>query len=147
MATHFQIACQWDRDSLYLHLLGDFDEASAYELIDVLGEKCHDASSVFIAAKGVRNLDASGCDTFKKRVQTLKDYCYRLVFTDQNAIRLKPERSMSRLMKRVSTLILAGGRGERFFPLTSMSPSRPGFRSAVTWNRIEGGTPSRLLAS
>jgi anti-anti-sigma regulatory factor len=91
MASNFRIQCQRDRDLLYVRLLGDFDEASAYALIDTLKEKCHDASVIFIKAKGVTSLDASGCDAFKKKIHVLKDWCYRLVFMDQNAARLKPE--------------------------------------------------------
>ena len=91
MASNFEIDCEWKRDTLYLDLLGDFDEDSACDLIEALKEKCQNASVVFIKAVGVANLDASGCDAFKKKVYVLKDWCYRLVFMDQNAIRLKPE--------------------------------------------------------
>ena len=91
MASSFEIDCEWDRDRLYVSLLGDFDEASADALVHALEENCHEASVVFIKAKGVTNLDASGCDAFKKRLHVLKDWCYRLVFMDNNAIRLKPE--------------------------------------------------------
>jgi len=91
MASDFQIDCEWQRDALYLHLLGDFDEASAEALLEALQEKCHDASVVFIKARDVRSLDPSGCDTFKENLHLLKDRCYRLVFMDKNAIRLRPE--------------------------------------------------------
>ncbi len=91
MASNFRIDSRWDRDALYLHLLGDFDEASANALLRALQEKCHDASVVFIKAKDLKRLDASVCDVFKKQLHVLRDGCYRLVFTDQNAVRLRPE--------------------------------------------------------
>ena len=91
MASSFDIDCEWDRDRLFVSLLGDFDEDSAYALIDTLKEKCRGASVVFIKAKGVRSLDASGCNAFKKKIHVLKDLCYRLVFVGQKASRLKPE--------------------------------------------------------
>ncbi len=91
MASSFDIDCEWDRDRLSVSLLGDFGEASAEALVHTLEENCRDASVVFIKAKDVRNLDATGCDAFKKKLHVLNDWCCRLVLMDQNALRLKPE--------------------------------------------------------
>jgi ABC-type transporter Mla MlaB component len=91
MASNFEIDTEWQRDALYLRLVGDFDEASASTLLHALQDKCPEASVVFIKAKDVRSLEASGCDAFKRKLHVLKDWSYRLVFMDQNAIRLKPE--------------------------------------------------------
>lgn len=91
MPSDFRIDCRRDRDALHVHLLGDFDEKSANALIHTLKTESGDASVVFIRARDVGRLEASACDSFKRKVPVLRDGCYRLVFMDQNSILLRPD--------------------------------------------------------
>jgi hypothetical protein len=91
MASNFVIDCEWDRDVLHMHVVGNFDEASASDLIDALKENCHDASVVFVETKDLSNIDLEGCEAFRKEVHVLQDFCYRLVFVDRNADRITPK--------------------------------------------------------
>ena len=90
MTSNFEISFEWHGDCVRLGLSGDFDEKSAYSLIDSLQKDCHEARIVFIQAGGLKNLRPSGCETFLKNLHVLRDFCYRLVFADANAARMAP---------------------------------------------------------
>ncbi len=90
MASDFEISIERDRDCLRLELSGNFDEQSAESLIERLRTECRDAAVVFIEAKGLKDIRPSGTETFRKNLQMLEDFCYRLVFTDGNAARIAP---------------------------------------------------------
>ena len=91
MAPDFEISIEWQGDRVRLDLSGDFNEESANSLIESLQEECHDASVVFIRAGGLKTLLPAGCETFRRNLHILKDFCYRLVFADTNAARMAPD--------------------------------------------------------
>jgi hypothetical protein len=86
-----EIQIEWQGDRVRLDLSGDFNETSAKTLIESLRKECHEASVVFIQARGVKHLRPAGCETFRRNLHVLKDFCYRLVFADANAVRMAPE--------------------------------------------------------
>ena len=91
MTSDFEISIEWQGDRVSLDLSGDFNEASANSLIQSLQKECHDASVVFIRAEGLETLGPAACETFRRNLQILKDFCYRLVFADTNAARMAPD--------------------------------------------------------
>lgn len=90
MPSDFEVTLERHGNCLRLSLSGDFDEKSAYSLIESLQKDCHDAAVVFIQAGGLENLRPSACETFRKNLHVLQDFCYRLVFSDANAARMAP---------------------------------------------------------
>lgn len=91
MTPDFEISIEWQGDRVRLDLSGDFNEESANSLIQSLQQDCQDASVVFIRAGGLKNLRPVACETFRRNLHTLKDFCYRLVFADTNAARMAPD--------------------------------------------------------
>lgn len=91
MTSDFEISIEWQGDRVRLDLSGDFDEKSANSLIKSLQEECREASVVFIRAGGLDTLRPAACETFRRNLHVLKDFCYRLVFADTNAARMAPE--------------------------------------------------------
>ena len=90
MTSDFEISIEWRGDRVSLDLSGDFNEESANSLIQSLQKDCHDASVVFIRAEGLKTLRPAACETFRRSLHILKDFCYRLVFADTNAARMAP---------------------------------------------------------
>ena len=91
MTSDFEISIEWQGDRVSLDLSGDFNEESAKSLIQSLQKECHDASVVFIRAEGLKTLRPAACETFRRNVHRLQDFCYRLVFADTNAVRMAPD--------------------------------------------------------
>jgi hypothetical protein len=90
MTSDFEISFERHGDCVRLGLSGNFDEKSAHSLIERLQKDCQDAAVVFIQAGGLKNIRPSGCETFRKNLHVLQDFCYRLVFADTNAARMAP---------------------------------------------------------
>ena len=81
MASNFQVFLNRNRDSLHLHMYGDFDGISAYELINAL--KQHDNEEyweVFIDTNDLNKIHAFGIDVFQKKVNLLGKNNRNLVF-------------------------------------------------------------------
>jgi hypothetical protein len=91
MTSDFEISIEWQGDRASLDLSGDFNEESANSLIQSLQKECHNASVVFIRAEGLKTLRPAACETFRRNLQILRDFCYRLVFADANAARMAPD--------------------------------------------------------
>jgi hypothetical protein len=91
MTSDFEISIEWQGDRVRLDLSGDFNEESANSLIESLQKECHDASVVYIQARGLKILRPADCDAFRRNLHILKDFCYRLVFADTNAARMAPD--------------------------------------------------------
>ena len=90
MASDFKISIEQDRNCLRLDLSGDFDEQSANRLIERLRKDCRNATVVFIQDGGLKNIRPSGLETFRKKLQVLEDFCYRLVFAGGKAGGIAP---------------------------------------------------------
>jgi hypothetical protein len=91
MTSDFEISIEWQGDRVSLDLSGDFNEKSANSLIESLQKECQAASVVFIQARGLKTLRPAGCEAFRRNLYILKDFCYRIVFADTNAVRMAPE--------------------------------------------------------
>jgi len=64
--------------------MGDFDGASAFDLLKVLRENCRGIESVIIHTTGLKNLYTYGRDIFSNNYRGLIDKHIRLVFTGAN---------------------------------------------------------------
>jgi hypothetical protein len=87
----FEISYEWREDCVRLSLSGEFTEESAHALIEDLRKNCQGAKVVLIQGDGLKRMRPSGCEAFRRNIQVLKDFCYRLVFADANASRLAPQ--------------------------------------------------------
>jgi len=85
MALDFQIEMCRNGQSLQLSLAGDFDRESASQLIKALKHNQRGVSLAVIETSGLDHVASSGKKLFQKKVHTLSDFCYRLVFTGKNA--------------------------------------------------------------
>jgi len=90
MAANFVICVDRDEHTLNLKLTGDFDRTSANELIEVLKGNREGVTMAMIETSGLENLDPKGQNMFQREIHTLKDFCYRIVFTGRNASQLAP---------------------------------------------------------
>lgn len=80
MASNFQVFLNQNRDSLHLHLYGDFDGISAYELINALKEQNEKYFEVFIDTTDLNKIHAFGIDVFQKKVNSLGKNNTNLIF-------------------------------------------------------------------
>ena len=85
MASDFAIDVCRDGPSLLLNLAGSFHSESVSQLINALEQNRRGVSIVFIETDDLVHVSSSGRKLFQKRVHTLDDFCYRLVFTGKNA--------------------------------------------------------------
>jgi len=90
MGSNFNISMQRAGGNLNLKLLGEFDGASANQLIEFLRENSRDVNIAIIETNELECIDPSGQDIFQRRLHALKDLCYRLVFYGKHAPDLAP---------------------------------------------------------
>ncbi len=83
MGTKFKIFKHRKRDSLHLRLMGEFDDISICELIDVLKTDCSDTCNVFIHTDNIDTVSISGIgrDVFKRNLNDLTDNAVHIEFT------------------------------------------------------------------
>lgn len=86
MAANFRIIVHQNSDNLHLRLDGDFDESSAYVLLDMIQRRCPFASRAFIHTNGLGHIDSFGPSLFRNRLGELK-HCQhmRVRFTGDHA--------------------------------------------------------------
>jgi len=80
MASNFQVFLNQNRDSLHLHMFGDFDGISAYELINALKKYNEKHFEVFIDTSDLNQIHAFGIDVFQKKVNSLGKNNKNLIF-------------------------------------------------------------------
>jgi len=80
MASNFQLFLNQNRDSLHLHMFGDFDGISAYVLINALKKHNEDYFEVFINTHDLNKVHAFGIDVFQKKVKLLAKINRNLIF-------------------------------------------------------------------
>jgi anti-anti-sigma regulatory factor len=92
MATNFRITLQENSDILYLKLDGDFDGSSAYELLNILENRCRFVSKAFIHTNGLRHIYSFGSSFFRNHLSALK-HCKHmsLEFTGDHTRELAPD--------------------------------------------------------
>ena len=80
MASNFQVFLNQNRNSLHLHMFGDFDGISAYELINALKKHSQKHFEVFIDTSDLNQIHAFGIDVFQKKVNSLGKNNKNLIF-------------------------------------------------------------------
>jgi len=90
MESDFDITLTRIGDSLLLKLAGDFDESSARRLIDVLRVNSEGVNFAFIKSNDLNNVLPSGKEVFRSKLQALGVFRHRLVFTDENGVKIAP---------------------------------------------------------
>ena len=90
MTSNFIISSYKDSDVLHLKLMGDFDGASAFELLNTLTRDCPKASKVFIHCSCLKEIYPFGVSVFRNNFDMLKGQSKKLVFTGENAFQLSP---------------------------------------------------------
>ena len=80
MASNFQVFSNKNRDSLHLHMYGDFDGMSASELIDALKKQSSDYFEVFIDTSNLDTIHPFGLDVFQKQINRLTQNNRNLIF-------------------------------------------------------------------
>jgi ABC-type transporter Mla MlaB component len=91
MTSDFRISIHRDSDNLYLKLIGDFDGASAFKLLNTLKRNCRKASQVFIHCSCLQEIHPFGVAVFHHNLDALKGEAIQLIFTGENASLLEPE--------------------------------------------------------
>lgn len=94
MASNFRILFHRNSDNLHLKLTGDFDGSSAWELINVLKEKCHSASKVIIHTSALRSIHPFGLDTFQQNFGATKGLSIHIFFTGEYACQMSPKKGL-----------------------------------------------------
>lgn len=92
MALNFRMSVRRSKVGLNLRLIGDFDGASAHELLNVLAERCHGLRKAVINTEGLQRVYPFGVDTFHKNLHVLKVAPCGLVFIGEKAAAIAPER-------------------------------------------------------
>ena len=90
MTSNFRITSYRDSDILQLKLMGVFDGASAFELLNTLNRNCRKASKVFIHCSCLKEICPFGVSVFHNNLDILKRQSKELVFIGENATPLTP---------------------------------------------------------
>ena len=84
MATNFHMFSYENKDGLHLKLKGDFDGASACELLETL--KKHDSCfhQIFIDTNNLKTIDPFGREVFQKKLGNFNQKFNNLTFIGKN---------------------------------------------------------------
>ena len=80
MASNFHVFSNQNRDSLHLHMYGDFDGTSAYELINTLIKQGEDYYEIFIDTNDLNTVHPFGIDVFQNKLNLLAKNNINLIF-------------------------------------------------------------------
>ena len=80
MASNFQVFSNKNRDSLHLHMYGDFDGMSAYELINALKQQSENYYNIFIDTSDLNTIQPYGLDVFQKQINRLTKNKRSIIF-------------------------------------------------------------------
>lgn len=90
MQSNFRIISYRFKDSLYLRLIGDFDERSAHELINTL-RKCDKGSGdIFIDTNSLKTIHPIDRNVFKKNLNDTKKHLKKLIIVGVNKDQIAP---------------------------------------------------------
>ena len=95
MASNFRISTHRNSDNLHLKLIGDFDDSSALQLLNVLKENSNGARRVIIHTSCLKNIHPFGLNVFQNNLEVKSGKSVSLVFTGEHANLLAPEGSKS----------------------------------------------------
>lgn len=91
MTSRFDISVSRSGGSTNFRLRGDFDAGSANRLLQALKDNSPGVTIAVIETDDLEQVYPSGRDLFQKNVHVLKDLCYRLVFSGENAGQIAPD--------------------------------------------------------
>ncbi|MBW1780502.1 MAG: hypothetical protein JRL30_07150 [Deltaproteobacteria bacterium] len=94
MAPDFRIFIHRNSDNLHLKLMGDFDGASAGELLNVLKKSATHVYKVIIHTGSLKNIYPFGRETFQENLRNWKVDRVQILFTGENASLIAPEKSV-----------------------------------------------------
>ena len=90
MANNFEISMRRTSDSLSIELTGDFDGASADELLDTLQKHLKNTACVCIDTSNLKKIHPFGRDVFANHLFKLKKHHMRMKFVGKNAEQIIP---------------------------------------------------------
>jgi hypothetical protein len=93
MASNFKIRIHRNSDNIHLDLVGFFDGTSAFELINLLNDKCKDACKVFIHTNKISDIHPFGRGVFLKNFIIKNNRSGKFVITGNYKDSLKPAES------------------------------------------------------
>ena len=95
MASNFKIQIHKNSDNIHLNLIGFFDGNSAFELINILNDKCKDAQKVFIHTSKISDIHPFGRGVFLKTFGVKKNHNNQFVVTGNYKDQLTPVKNNS----------------------------------------------------
>lgn len=90
MAHNFKIKLHRMVDNLHIHLMGDFDGSSAFELINVIKENLKNSKCLKIDTCKLKKVYPFGQEVFNHNWLYSKDSRIRIEFIGPNALQLSP---------------------------------------------------------
>lgn len=88
MASNFRIVIHRNSDNLHLKLIGDFDENSARELLNMIKKNCNGTCRFIVHTNCIENTSPTAEDAFRRNLSDLDVYPDRILFTGDHANRL-----------------------------------------------------------
>jgi len=85
MASNFKVSFRKKRDTLHIHLKGDFDGMSAYQLLRVLKAHAGMVQRIFIKTGSLKSVHLFGKNVFHGNLEFLNRKPCDLRFTGQKA--------------------------------------------------------------
>jgi len=94
MASNFRIFVHCSSESVHLKLAGDFDGASAFELLDMVKKNGPGLRRVFIHTSSLKSIHPFGLHVLENNLSDLKGSSFQLLFTGEYAQQIAPMERM-----------------------------------------------------
>ena len=91
MADDFKISIHRNSDNLHLKLTGDFDGASARELLNLLKQNSNGAQRIIIHTSSLENIYTFDRQAFHENLLEQNNTGTPIIFTGEKAQQLAPE--------------------------------------------------------
>ena len=92
MASNFKVCGHQTEGSVHLKLLGDLDNSSVLELIDILKKRHPERYRVFIHTAGLESVNPMACGNLRSTLLSIKMQSDRLAFAGEYAARMAPNK-------------------------------------------------------
>jgi anti-anti-sigma regulatory factor len=90
MASNFRVFTARNCDTLHLKLMGDFDDTSASQVLDVLKRNCFGAHRVIIHTNSLTHIHPFGTRVFQHNLSEIDRRSLQLCFTGDHAAAIAP---------------------------------------------------------
>jgi len=90
MAANFRVCRYQSEGSMHLKLLGDLDNSSAIELIDILKKDHPGLHKIFIHTACLEHVNQMACGVLRSNLPSLKTHADRIAITGEFAGRMAP---------------------------------------------------------